>query len=351
MERRETDPTQQPLADNTVSSTPESRRILMLGGTGSIGRATVTALVARGHRVVCIARPKAGSGGKWTQEKTRRILKGTEVIFGDVTDPTFLSEQVFQDQPFDAVVSCMASRTGEPKDAWAIDYQAHADVLSHAKEAGVKQMVLLSAICVQKPRLVFQHAKLKFEQELMASGLSYSIVRPTAYFKSLVAQVDRVKKGKAFLLFGDGTLTACKPISDRDLAEYMTDCLQDEALQNKILPIGGPGPAITLRDQGEYLFKLLGKEPRFKSVPASFLDRIATVLDWFGKVVPLLADKAELARIGHYYATESMLVLDPETGRYDADATPETGSETLFDYCKRLMDGTETADKVDYDLF
>ena len=363
MERRANGPIEQPLANKTdssnisnntssnTSSNGECQRILMLGGTGTIGRATVTALAARGHKVVCIARPKAGSGGKLTQDKTTRLLQGTTVIFGDVTDPTFLSEQVFQMQSFDAVVSCMASRTGEPKDAWAIDYQAHADVLSLAKEAGVKQMVLLSAICVQKPRLVFQHAKLKFETELVESGLTYSIVRPTAYFKSLVGQVDRVKNGKSFLLFGDGTLTACKPISDGDLAEYMADCLQDKALQNKILPIGGPGPAITLREQGEYLFKILGQEPRFKSVPASLLSRIAAVLDWFGKAVPLLADKAELARIGHYYATESMLVMDPETGQYDADATPETGSEKLFDYCQRLMDGTATADKVDYDLF
>ncbi|MEO0949322.1 MAG: NAD-dependent epimerase/dehydratase family protein, partial [Cyanobacteria bacterium J06641_5] len=141
MERRKNDSIQQPQANKIAPNTRDAKRILMLGGTGSIGRATVTALVAHGHRVVCIARPKAGSGGKWTQEKTNRILKGAEAIFGDVTDSKFLSEQVFQAQSFDALVSCMASRTGEPKDAWAIDYQAHADVLSLAKEAGVKQMV------------------------------------------------------------------------------------------------------------------------------------------------------------------------------------------------------------------
>ncbi|MEM9219714.1 MAG: NAD(P)H-binding protein [Cyanobacteria bacterium P01_F01_bin.150] len=327
------------------------RRILVLGGTGSIGRATVAALVARGHQVTCIARSKAGSGGKWTQEKTTLLLKGAEVIFGDVTDFEFLAKQIFHSQQFDAIVSCLASRTGEPDDARAIDYQAHADVLALAKETGVTQMVLLSAICVQKPRLVFQHAKLKFEKELMESGLTYSIVRPTAYFKSLVGQVDRVKKGKSFLLFGDGTLTACKPISDADLANYLADCLQDTSLQNKILPIGGPGPAITLLEQGEYLFKILGREPRFKSVPASLLEWVAKILDGLGKVVPPLAAKAELARIGHYYATESMLVFDAETGRYDADATPETGSDTLFDYVKGLIDGSETADRVDYDLF
>ncbi|MFG6098783.1 NAD(P)H-binding protein [Leptothoe sp. ISB3NOV94-8A] len=335
----------------TDSSTSGIQRILVLGGTGSIGRAAVAALVKRGHEVVCIARAKAGSGGRLTQEKTTRLLQGAEVLFGDVTNTTFLAEHVFREQQFDAVLSCLASRTGEPKDAWAIDYQAHADVLSLAKESGVTQMILLSAICVQKPRLVFQHAKLKFEQELIESGLTYSIVRPTAYFKSLVGQVDRVKKGKSFLLFGDGKLTACKPISDADLAEYMADCLEDVSLQNKVLPIGGPGPAITLLDQGEYLFKILDRKPSFRSVPASLLSGVAAVLEGLGKVVPPLAAKAELARIGHYYATESMLVLNAETGLYDADATPETGSDTLFEYLQRLIDGSETADRVDYDLF
>ncbi|ESA33764.1 epimerase [Leptolyngbya sp. Heron Island J] len=335
----------------TDFSTSGVRRILVLGGTGTIGRAVVATLVKRGHEVVCIARPKAGSGGKLTQEKIARLLAGAKVLFGDVTNTTFLTEQVFCEQQFDAVVSCLASRTGEPKDAWAIDYQAHADVLSLAKESGVTQVVLLSAICVQKPRLVFQHAKLKFEKELVESGLTYSIVRPTAYFKSLVGQVDRVKKGQPFLLFGDGKLTACKPISDADLAEYMADCLEDVSLQNKILPIGGPGPAITLLDQGEYLFKILDRKPCFKSVPASLLSWVASILDGLGKIVPPLAAKAELARIGHYYATESMLVLNSETGLYDADATPETGSDTLFEYLQRLVDGSETADRVDYDLF
>ena len=80
--------------------------------------------------------------------------------------------------------------TGVPKEAWAIDHRAHLLALAAAKEAGVGHVVLLSAICVQKPRLAFQHAKLAFERELLDSGLSYSIVRPTAFFKSLSGQVE-----------------------------------------------------------------------------------------------------------------------------------------------------------------
>jgi divinyl chlorophyllide a 8-vinyl-reductase len=53
------------------------------------------------------------------------------------------------------------------------------------------------------------------------------------------------------------------------------------------------------------------------------------------------ADKAEFARIGRYYATQSMLLLNPQTGLYDADATPSFGRETLFDHYARLIrDGT-----------
>jgi divinyl chlorophyllide a 8-vinyl-reductase len=53
--------------------------------------------------------------------------------------------------------------------------------------------------------------------------------------------------------------------------------------------------------------------------------------------VPPLAAKAEYARIGRYYATESMLVFNEQTGRYDAAATPSTGSDTLFRHYAQML--------------
>jgi divinyl chlorophyllide a 8-vinyl-reductase len=75
------------------------------------------------------------------------------------------------------------------------------------------------------------------------------------------------------------------------------------------------------------------------------LTAIITVLSALGKIVPSLAAKAELAKIGRYYATESMLVRDPATGRYDAAATPSTGSQTLFDHYRAIIDGTIAPDE------
>ena len=325
-----------------------SKRIFVIGATGTIGRATVQALVRQGHDVVCFIRARAG---KKTSSQAEVLFEGASIRYGDIRDSHSIREQGFKNEKFDVLVSCLASRTGAPKDAWAIDHQAHIHVLEVAKSAGVAHFILLSAICVQKPLLAFQHAKLAFEKALMESGLTYSIVRPTAFFKSLSGQIERVKKGKPFLLFGDGTLTACKPISDDDLGDFIASCIDDQQRHNRILPIGGPGAAITPKEQGEKLFALLGKEVRFKQVPVALLDAIIFILSGLGRLIPSLADKAELARIGRYYATESMLVWDAQKGVYDAAATPSTGEETLFDYYAELIAGTAELERGDHAVF
>lgn len=311
--------------------------VLILGATGTAGRATVIALQEAGHDVLAFGRRDPGIAGVASQ-------------MGNVADVGALT-QAMQKHGTAAVVSCLASRTGTPDEAWAIDHRANSTVLAAAQAAEVSQMVLLSAICVQKPRLAFQHAKLAFESELIASGLTYSIVRPTAFFKSLAGQVARVKAGKPYLLFGDGRLTSCKPISDRDLGRYITACISDPTLHNQILPIGGPGPALSPHGMGDYLFEATGKPPKFRHVPLGFIGGIGRILNLAGRISPKLAVKAELARIGQYYASESMLLWDETRQRYDADATPETGQDRLFDYYDDLLSGRATLERGDHAVF
>jgi divinyl chlorophyllide a 8-vinyl-reductase len=331
-----------------------TRRIFMLGASGTIGQATVRALVARGHEVVCFVRPRAGVGGALGPSELARRLPGAELRYGEVTNPSSLARDGIAGERFDVLISCLASRTGAPGDAWAIDHQAHVQALDLAQRSSVTHMVLLSAICVQKPLLAFQQAKLAFEKVLIDSAVSHSIVRPTAFFKSLSGQVERVRQGKPFLVFGDGRLTACKPISDDDLGDYLAGCVDDESRHRRVLPIGGPGPALTPRQQGEHLFALLGREPRFKQVPVALMDAIIGALGLAGRAVPALAAKAELARIGRYYATESMLVWDAAAGRYDEQATPSWGRQTLFDHYAALVRGdtvTSDTERGDHAVF
>jgi divinyl chlorophyllide a 8-vinyl-reductase len=300
-------------------------RVLILGATGTIGRATATELVRRGHEVVPMDRAAVGALG---------AQPGTGLPEG-----------------IEAVVSCMASRSGTPVDARAVDHAAHAAVLRAAVAAGVGRWVQLSAICVQRPTLPFQRAKLAFEAELAAAPLAWTVVRPTAFFKSLSGQVARVAQGRPFLVFGDGRLTSCKPVSNRDLAHFLASTLEDQATHGRILPIGGPGPAITPLDQAAMLERLLGRKVQVRRVPIALLGVIATALAAAGLVSGRAREKAELARIGRYYATESMLVWNPVAGRYDAEATPETGADRLEDHYAALLAGHATDDRGAHAVF
>jgi divinyl chlorophyllide a 8-vinyl-reductase len=88
-------------------------RVCLLGATGTIGRATLRALMRRGHDVVCFVRP--GSGGA-------QAIGGADVRIVDMSNAAAIARDGFRGENFDAVVSCMASRTGVPRDAWAVDH-------------------------------------------------------------------------------------------------------------------------------------------------------------------------------------------------------------------------------------
>ncbi|MEO0620281.1 MAG: epimerase, partial [Pseudomonadota bacterium] len=163
--------------------------------------------------------------------------------------------------------------------------------------------------------------------------------------------INRMKAGKPFLMFGSGTETACKPISDDDLATYLVGCIADEARHDRVLPIGGPGPAITPLDQARALATLCDVPLRTRRIPLSLVRGISSMLSGLGRVVPPFADTAELARIAAYYAQESMLVWDDKSGRYDAEATPEFGTTTLFDHYASVVAGDGHYERVTTELF
>lgn len=307
------------------------RRVAIAGASGTIGRAVARECVAQGFDVTALVRSKSA--------EDIPELSGAQIEQVDLTDPADVVRAMSGAAPR-TVISCIASRSGSPKDAIKVDLDANLHLLSGAQGAGAEHFVLLSAICVQRPKLAFQHAKLAFEKALIEAPITHTIVRPTAFFKSLSGQVGRVRQGKPFFLFGNGELTACKPISDADLARFIVAQIDDPNAQGAILPVGGPGPAITLKRQGEILFEAAGLEPSFRSVPTGLFTLFANIFSLGAWASDWLAEKAEYARIARYYATESMLVWDEAEGRYSAEATPEFGTDTLAEHYAALCKET-----------
>ena len=240
----------------------------------------------------------------------------------------------------ESIISCLASRSGIKKDAYAIDYQATLNCLEAGRDTSVKarHFVLLSAFCVKNPWLQFQQAKLKFEDALTSQNdMSYSIVRPTAFFKSVSGQLEVIQSGAPFVMFGDGEVTRCNPISEADLSTYLIDSITDKTRENKIIDLGGPDEPLTMKKQGEMLYEAVGKKPNFFYAPLWLFDSIIDSLQWVSDTFnsEKFENAAELGRIGKYYAVEDMLTTKPEE---------KFGTMTLMEHYQKIaVEGQEVS--------
>ena len=299
-------------------------KVLLLGYTGYIGATLAKVLLEKNIQVVCPVRNK------------KPHKKKENIVFVEMSQiESFLKTSKVKPT---TVISCIASRKGGVTDSWDVEYTLNKFFLNLCKRVGINRFILLSAICVQKPTLEFQKAKLAFENLLKHSTLEYEIIRPTAFFKSLSGQIDRVKKGKSFLVFGNGELTTCKPISARDLSEFIIGFVLRKRAENKIHLVGGPGPPISPKNQAEILFKLSKNEKKITHISPKLFLVIIYVLMPLSKISKKIQDFREFLKIAYYYATESMLFWDEKNHAYSSDKTPEYGKDTLEDYYKKILD-------------
>lgn len=297
---------------------------IIAGATGYIGRAVVRECVARGYNTVSLVR-------NVTYALTDEALSGSSLVKCDVGNEDELktivqeiaggkhlleSSTVTTPLPIDIMVSCLASASGIESEVYAIDYAATLSFLNAGRANQARHFVLLSAFCCRNPLLKLQQAKLKFEAKLAEQqDMTYSIIRPTAFFKSVSGQFESILKGNSYVLFGDGSVTHCNPICERDLATYMCDSALESFEKErwgKILNIGGPDEPLSNRKLAEMMFESIGKKPKFVYVPTEIFDISIGMIEWIAKNFPSQKweDVLETAKIGKYYAVEDMLTTE-----------------------------------------
>jgi uncharacterized protein YbjT (DUF2867 family) len=174
------------------------KMILIVGGTGSLGRATARRLLANGQSVRIMTR---------TPEKGVDLQQaGAEVVQGDLLDKASLARAC---RGAGKVLASAHAIFGRGREASKyVDLQGHIDLIDAAQSAGVTHFVYASAYSFSPEHdlVPFFQCKRRVEQHLQASGLSYTILRPTAFIEShahdLIGKTI-LTDGKA-ALFGKG---------------------------------------------------------------------------------------------------------------------------------------------------
>lgn len=242
--------------------------ILVVGATSHPGQALVPMLLEKGYPVRAMTRVPLKA--QWMQEL------GAEVIQGDLRQPETIWKAC---QGVKRVVCsvCAPLNQGDNNihtvDDWGIRLLVY-----EAMAAGVQHFVLVSAcgVCADYP-VDFGRAKYHSEEFLKESGLSYTILRATAFMEVWGAMIgDPVIAGKRVMIFGDGK-NPVNFISAVDVAKYIVIALEDPRLWDQVVDIGGP-ENLTLDEVADLYERLTGHNARRQHLPSGMIKMMSRVL-------------------------------------------------------------------------
>jgi uncharacterized protein YbjT (DUF2867 family) len=154
-----------------------------------------------------------------------------------------------------------------------VDLQGHIDLIDAAKGEGVQQFVYTSAydFGAAHETVPFFQYKRQVEQYLQASGLSHTILRPTAFIEShahnLIGE-SILNKGKA-ALFGKGE-RARNFVAADDVAHLAVMALTGNGLNGRIIDIGGPTNCTNM-DVVRMYEQVAGQKAKVTRVPVAVL--------------------------------------------------------------------------------
>ena len=206
--------------------------ILVTGASGFVGSHIVSALVGAGKQVRGLVR---------NPDKAASL--GIELVQGDMTDAASLRRAV---EGVDAVVHLVAVRQGKEETFQQVMVQGGSDLIDAAKEAGVRRLVLMSALGTSeanKDLVPYYRAKWEVEQLTKSSGIEHVIFRPSFVFGpdgGIIPTFRRlVKLAPVTPIIGSGE-RRIQPIWADDVAAYFVQGLDLEAASNRIFELGGP---------------------------------------------------------------------------------------------------------------
>lgn len=237
---------------------------LVTGATGSLGRRVVRQL-----RQDSSVRAFVRLSSNYDELEDR----GAEIFIGDLTEARDI---IKASNDVEYIISCH----GSGKDSQRVDYRANVELIDYAVKNNVKHFVFISVLGVdrgyQAPTF---KAKKEVEKYLIASGLNYTILRPSGFANNLLPLAQRYRDTGLYLLIGDSQ-NRSSIVSTDDLAKIAIASVTNPAAQNQIFSVGGP-EALTREEIPRIFANIFQREPIIVNPPLLLFDGLRTGIGLF----------------------------------------------------------------------
>ncbi|MEJ2596914.1 MAG: SDR family oxidoreductase [Anaerolineales bacterium] len=241
--------------------------ILIVGASGHLGGIVAQRLLEQGKPVRVMARNPASVA--------RLEQSGAEVVRGDLRNPASLRSAC---QGVEQVLASAHALNGKgDNNPHTVDDLGNRQLIDAAKAADVKHFIFVSikGAGPQSPLALFR-IKYAVEEYLRASGMHFTILRPTAYMDlwGQLIGLPILQQGKA-MIFGGGD-NLINFVAADDVANLICAALDDPRALDQAIEVCGP-ENLTMNQVAHIFENLAARPARKRHVPLLAM-RAASIL-------------------------------------------------------------------------
>lgn len=300
-------------------------KVSVIGGTGFVGSYLIEALLTAGHTPRVLVRP--GSEHKLAQAER------CETVPGDIADTTALENCL---QGADTVIYLIGILREFPTQGITYEetqFRGVERTVAAAQKQGVKQFILMSANGVKAGGTQYQDTKFLAEQCVQASGLDWTIFRPSVIFgdprgkmefcTQLNKELVQTPIPAPLFFRGLNIMQAGKfqmaPVHVRDVANAFAAAVGNTSANQRTFPLCGPDSP-SWKDILQTIAQAAGgKSKLMLPAPADAIKLVASILDgqpWF----PITRDQITMLLEGNTCTDHSAWeVFSIQPQRFTAD--------------------------------
>jgi uncharacterized protein YbjT (DUF2867 family) len=254
--------------------------LLIIGGTGTLGRQIVRKALEAGFQVRCIVRNKRKA--MFLQEW------GAELVYGDLTIPETLPLSF---QGISAIIDVSTTRPKDDTKMIETDWYGKLVLIELAKQVNIKRFIFYSIIGANKYKdIPLMQQKAKIEEILSNSNVPYTIFKCTGFYQALINQYAiPLLEGKT--IWKTNESVPISYIETQDAAKFCIKSLSLKSTENKVFSLGGP----KAWDSNEIINlceRLSGQKAQIKTIPIRLLNifrQITMFFDWTAQISQRLA--------------------------------------------------------------